>query len=83
MLPYQVNYYGNPHSRTHAFGWESERAMELAREVHTRADSHLAFIYMHCLFSHDIYTVYRPNSFTFYTENLSHKQLRYTRKRTH
>ncbi|CAL8382881.1 unnamed protein product [Boreogadus saida] len=32
MLPYQVNYYGNPHSRTHAYGWESERAMEVARE---------------------------------------------------
>ncbi|KAG7270867.1 hypothetical protein CRUP_032256 [Coryphaenoides rupestris] len=32
MLPYQVNYYGNPHSRTHAYGWESERAMEHARE---------------------------------------------------
>ncbi|XP_037535604.1 cysteine desulfurase, mitochondrial [Nematolebias whitei] len=31
MLPYQVNYYGNPHSRTHAYGWESERAMEKAR----------------------------------------------------
>uniref|UniRef100_A0A8C3ALG5 NFS1 cysteine desulfurase n=1 Tax=Cyclopterus lumpus TaxID=8103 RepID=A0A8C3ALG5_CYCLU len=32
MLPYQVNYYGNPHSRTHAYGWESESAMELARK---------------------------------------------------
>lgn len=33
MLPYQVNYYGNPHSRTHAYGWESETAMETARKV--------------------------------------------------
>lgn len=33
MLPYQVNYYGNPHSRTHAYGWESEAAMETARKV--------------------------------------------------
>lgn len=33
MLPYQVNYYGNPHSRTHAYGWESESAMEKARKV--------------------------------------------------
>uniref|UniRef100_A0A3B1J2L1 Cysteine desulfurase n=1 Tax=Astyanax mexicanus TaxID=7994 RepID=A0A3B1J2L1_ASTMX len=32
MLPYQVNYYGNPHSRTHAYGWESETAMEKARK---------------------------------------------------
>ncbi|RVE72645.1 hypothetical protein OJAV_G00039350 [Oryzias javanicus] len=32
MLPYQVNYYGNPHSRTHAYGWESETAMENARQ---------------------------------------------------
>ncbi|XP_078803992.1 cysteine desulfurase [Oryzias latipes] len=32
MLPYQVNYYGNPHSRTHAYGWESETAMETARQ---------------------------------------------------
>uniref|UniRef100_A0A3P8W176 Cysteine desulfurase n=1 Tax=Cynoglossus semilaevis TaxID=244447 RepID=A0A3P8W176_CYNSE len=32
MLPYQVNYYGNPHSRTHAYGWESEKAMETARK---------------------------------------------------
>ncbi|TNN40627.1 Cysteine desulfurase, mitochondrial [Liparis tanakae] len=32
MLPYQVNYYGNPHSKTHAYGWESESAMELARK---------------------------------------------------
>ncbi|KAF3856710.1 hypothetical protein F7725_017433 [Dissostichus mawsoni] len=32
MLPFQVNYYGNPHSKTHAFGWESENAMETARK---------------------------------------------------
>lgn len=32
-MPYQVNYYGNPHSRTHAYGWESESAMETARKV--------------------------------------------------
>lgn len=33
MLPYMTNMYGNPHSRTHAFGWESEKAVEDAREV--------------------------------------------------
>ncbi|KAJ6661050.1 hypothetical protein lerEdw1_016851 [Lerista edwardsae] len=32
MLPYLVHYYGNPHSRTHAYGWESESAMEKARQ---------------------------------------------------
>lgn len=32
MLPFQVNFYGNPHSRTHAYGWESESAMERARK---------------------------------------------------
>jgi len=32
MLPYQVSYYGNPHSRTHQYGWESEQAMEDARQ---------------------------------------------------
>lgn len=31
MLPYLINNYGNPHSRTHAYGWESESAMEKAR----------------------------------------------------
>ena len=33
MLPYQVSLYGNPHSRTHAYGWESEEAVEKARKV--------------------------------------------------
>ncbi len=32
MLPYMTNMYGNPHSRTHAYGWESEKAVEVARE---------------------------------------------------
>merc|ERR1719312_1505902 len=32
MLPYLTSYYGNPHSRTHQYGWESEAAMETARE---------------------------------------------------
>ncbi len=31
MLPYLTSYYGNPHSRTHAYGWESEKAVEDAR----------------------------------------------------
>ncbi|KAK8089819.1 pyridoxal phosphate-dependent transferase [Apiospora hydei] len=32
MLPFFVGVYGNPHSRTHAYGWESEKAVEEARE---------------------------------------------------
>ncbi|KAM3428693.1 hypothetical protein NHJ13734_008498 [Beauveria thailandica] len=31
MIPYYVGVYGNPHSRTHAYGWESEKAVEEAR----------------------------------------------------
>ncbi|KAJ0119991.1 cysteine desulfurase [Diaporthe amygdali] len=31
MLPFYVNVFGNPHSRTHAYGWESEKAVEEAR----------------------------------------------------
>jgi len=33
MMPYLVENFGNPHSRTHAFGWESEAAVEKARQV--------------------------------------------------
>lgn len=32
MLPYLTGMYGNPHSRTHAYGWESDKAIEQARE---------------------------------------------------
>uniref|UniRef100_A0A0N4ZVA4 cysteine desulfurase n=1 Tax=Parastrongyloides trichosuri TaxID=131310 RepID=A0A0N4ZVA4_PARTI len=32
MLPYMINSFGNPHSRTHLYGWESEKAVEVARE---------------------------------------------------
>ncbi|KAG6394293.1 hypothetical protein SASPL_144877 [Salvia splendens] len=31
MLPYLLSRYGNPHSRTHLYGWESEKAVESAR----------------------------------------------------
>ena len=32
MLPFLTGLYGNPHSRTHAYGWETEKAVEQARE---------------------------------------------------
>ncbi|XP_064393412.1 cysteine desulfurase-like [Halichondria panicea] len=32
MLPHMVSLYGNPHSRTHTYGWESEAAVETARK---------------------------------------------------
>ncbi|GLU20182.1 hypothetical protein SLE2022_363940 [Rubroshorea leprosula] len=31
MLPFYMSRYGNPHSRTHLYGWESEMAGETAR----------------------------------------------------
>lgn len=31
MLPYLTNFYGNPHSRTHFYGWETESAVEKGR----------------------------------------------------
>lgn len=33
MLPYLTDLFGNPHSRTHAYGWEAEQAVEDARKV--------------------------------------------------
>jgi cysteine desulfurase len=32
MLPFYSGLYGNPHSRTHAYGWETDKAIEEARE---------------------------------------------------
>lgn len=32
MLPFMTGLFGNPHSRTHAYGWESEKAVDRARE---------------------------------------------------
>lgn len=32
MLPFMTGQYGNPHSRTHAYGWETDKAVEIARK---------------------------------------------------
>ena len=32
MLPYFTEDYGNPHSRTHIYGWSAAQAVEKARE---------------------------------------------------
>jgi len=32
MMPFSVGSFGNPHSRTHAYGWEAEDAVEVARK---------------------------------------------------
>lgn len=31
MMPFLMERYGNPHSKTHAYGWETEQAIEQAR----------------------------------------------------
>ena len=32
MMPYSTNRYGNPHSKNHEYGWETETAVKKARE---------------------------------------------------
>lgn len=33
MLPYMTNEYGNPHSKSHQYGWNAEKAVEKSRKV--------------------------------------------------
>ena len=33
MLPFYTDQFGNPHSRTHAYGWEAKKAVDEARKV--------------------------------------------------
>jgi selenocysteine lyase/cysteine desulfurase len=33
MMPYNTEFYGNPHSKSHVYGWNAEDAIEKAREV--------------------------------------------------
>ena len=32
MIPYMTTQFGNPHSRSHVYGWEAEKAVENSRE---------------------------------------------------
>lgn len=32
MMPYLTEKFGNPHSRTHVYGWETEEGIEVARK---------------------------------------------------
>ena len=32
MMPFMTTYFGNPHSVSHAYGWQAEAAVERARE---------------------------------------------------
>jgi len=48
MMPYMIASYGNPHSRTHSYGWEAEESVEEAREqianlIHAKTSKEIIF----------------------------------------
>eukprot|EP00959_Pyramimonas_sp_CCMP1952_P420266 8802364-Pyramimonas_sp.AAC.1 len=48
MLPYFTEMYGNPHSRTHMYGWESEDAIEVGRKQVSTQRAHCS-VFLECL----------------------------------
>jgi len=50
MLPYFTEQFGNPHSRTHAYGWEAEQAVETGRKVKYRRNG-LMSLKVYAIFS--------------------------------
>ena len=76
MLPHLISYYGNPHSRTHAYGWESEQAVERARKVCVCVCVCVCIIFTLCLwppqsYSHTLtlasthtFTLSHPHTYT-------------------
>lgn len=50
MLPYLVSYYGNPHSNSHAYGWQANDAVEKARQqvANLRAGFRKKFLFFKC-----------------------------------
>ena len=48
MVPYLYEQFGNPASRSHAFGWAAEEAVEIARE---RVAALIDRRYMSCMLS--------------------------------
>lgn len=55
-MPYLTTYYGNPHSRTHMYGWESEAAVEHARKVCKKHILCKLYEKKTCLFNENLFT---------------------------